>query len=265
MSDMPKKLIFKLSEVMGSLPWLEKRGQNQAQRYAYATEADALDMVREKLAAKRIFVLTSIDAATRSDTGKKTSSGTPVSVAEIRTKHTFMDGETGESLEVFGAGWAEDSGDKAIYKAITGAMKYFLMKNFMIPTGDDPEEDEEPKVKPEKTAAQQLGPFSHGKSFEEHKKETAAPGPSQRDLGSFKTMILGGQIKKESEPGAAKPWTCYELETSVNGTLVTFSKVVFDMCKQAKAENCPIILHCEPNPKGPQIKDAEWPAGDPRA
>ncbi len=34
-----------------------------------------------------------------------------------------------------------DNADKGYYKAYTGAVKYFLMKTFMISTGDDPELD----------------------------------------------------------------------------------------------------------------------------
>ena len=30
---------------------------------------------------------------------------------------------------------------KGLYKAFTGSMKYFLMKNFLVATGDDPEQD----------------------------------------------------------------------------------------------------------------------------
>ena len=35
-------------------------------------------------------------------------------------------------------------GDKGLYKAITGANKYFLFKLFQIETGDDPERDTAP-------------------------------------------------------------------------------------------------------------------------
>jgi hypothetical protein len=40
-------------------------------------------------------------------------------------------------------GEGQDAGDKGPYKAMTGAQKYALMKTFMIPTGDDPEADED--------------------------------------------------------------------------------------------------------------------------
>lgn len=36
-------------------------------------------------------------------------------------------------------GQGVDSGDKGIYKAITGANKYFIYKLLNLPTGDDPE------------------------------------------------------------------------------------------------------------------------------
>ena len=39
------------------------------------------------------------------------------------------------------SGSGQDAGDKGIFKAISGAQKYALMKAFMIPTGDDPEQD----------------------------------------------------------------------------------------------------------------------------
>ena len=40
-----------------------------------------------------------------------------------------------------GPGEAIDKGDKAGYKAFTGALKYYLANTFMVATGDDPEKD----------------------------------------------------------------------------------------------------------------------------
>jgi hypothetical protein len=39
-------------------------------------------------------------------------------------------------------GEAEDTGDKAFWKAYTGTLKYAHMKTWMVSTGDDPERDE---------------------------------------------------------------------------------------------------------------------------
>lgn len=62
-------------------------------------------------------------------------------IATVLIEFTFMDGDTGETLVFCMAGEGQDAGDKAYYKAITGAQKYALMKAFMIPTGNDPEGD----------------------------------------------------------------------------------------------------------------------------
>ena len=57
-----------------------------------------------------------------------------------------MDVETGffETTDITGEGI--DKGDKAGYKAYTGALKYFLADTFMVATGDDPE-SESPEAK----------------------------------------------------------------------------------------------------------------------
>jgi hypothetical protein len=57
--------------------------------------------------------------------------------------------DTGETLTSIYKGEGEDEGDKGLYKAYTGATKYFLTKNFLISSGDvlndvepnDPEAD----------------------------------------------------------------------------------------------------------------------------
>ena len=66
-----------------------------------------------------------------------------MTVATLVVEFTFIDAETGETESFTVVGEGQDSGDKAVYKALTGATKYALMKTFLIPTGDDPERDEE--------------------------------------------------------------------------------------------------------------------------
>jgi hypothetical protein len=55
--------------------------------------------------------------------------------------YTFMDVDTAEEITVKVAGEGLDPGDKAPYKAMTGALKYALLQSFLLATGDDPEED----------------------------------------------------------------------------------------------------------------------------
>ena len=53
--------------------------------------------------------------------------------------YTFADVDSDEQLVAKVAGQGLDSGDKAPYKAQTGALKYALLQSFLLATGDDPE------------------------------------------------------------------------------------------------------------------------------
>lgn len=66
---------------------------------------------------------------------------------KVKIQFTLFDTETGffEETEVTGEGI--DRGDKAGYKAFTGALKYYLATTFMVATGDDAEKDS-PEVQP---------------------------------------------------------------------------------------------------------------------
>ena len=81
-----------------------------------------------------------VEHSTRTHTNQK---GNTEYIATVKVKFTFIDGDSGEELSIHSVGEGQDAGDKAVYKAITGAQKYALMKAFMIPTGDDPEQDSE--------------------------------------------------------------------------------------------------------------------------
>lgn len=53
----------------------------------------------------------------------------------------LTDVETGFYEETTITGEGIDKGDKAGYKAYTGALKYYLANTFMVATGDDPEKE----------------------------------------------------------------------------------------------------------------------------
>jgi hypothetical protein len=56
-------------------------------------------------------------------------------------RFTAHDGETGETLSWDMYGQGSDSLDKGAFKSTTGAVKYGLLKLFLVPTGDDPERE----------------------------------------------------------------------------------------------------------------------------
>ena len=70
---------------------------------------------------------------------------------------TLIDRDSDESVLITGIGSGQDSGDKAVMKAQTAAIKYAYMLSLSISTGDDPEADartdENTSAEPAKKAA----------------------------------------------------------------------------------------------------------------
>ena len=62
-------------------------------------------------------------------------------MARVVMAYTFADVDTGEEVVAKVAGQGLDPGDKAPYKAMTGALKYALLQSFLLATGDDPEDE----------------------------------------------------------------------------------------------------------------------------
>jgi hypothetical protein len=135
------KLAAKLAAIMKEIGKVPKTGHNSFFNYDYVTENDLVYAVRQKLADSGIFIFSSVESQTATII-KDEGTGKQSLLTTVCTLHTFVDGESGQSFSVKSQGQGSDIGDKGGYKAITGAMKYFLYKCFMIPTGDDPESDE---------------------------------------------------------------------------------------------------------------------------
>lgn len=145
-------LATKLAEVAAEVQRVPKTGRNKAQGYDYATEADVADVVRGALSARRVALVPSFEVIDR-DTGT-TKSGSVMRYVTVRADYQIIDGDTGEVVHFTGVGEGQDTGDKAIYKAMTGATKYAMLKLFQISTGDDPEADERAAQAQAKQAAQ---------------------------------------------------------------------------------------------------------------
>lgn len=133
-------LYAKLAAVLGEVGYIQKKGVNSFHKYKYVTEQDLVEAVRAKLAERNVVLIPSVVGI--DERPVKTAKGADSCVTTVRVAFTFCDGDTGQTHTAEWAGAGDDPADKGIYKAYTGAMKYFLMKCFLIPTGDDPEADE---------------------------------------------------------------------------------------------------------------------------
>jgi hypothetical protein len=137
MTEAKKSLASKIAKVMEAVGYVPKGGTNQAQGYKFVQASAVADKVREQLAKLNVSMTpTTIDVISEGVTpsGKQ-------ALLTLRFTWTLTDGESGETISFQSIGTGADSGDKAAYKAATGALKYALLTGFLIPTGDDPEAD----------------------------------------------------------------------------------------------------------------------------
>jgi len=132
-SDFPKPigLYAKLAQVTGEIGAIEAHGFHDFLKTRYVTEADILEAVREKLAARNVVMLPSVTTIAERE-AKVGKDKKDTIITTVRVIFTFCDGDTGESHSCEWAGSGEDPGDKGLSKAYTQALRYFLMKAFLV-------------------------------------------------------------------------------------------------------------------------------------
>lgn len=141
----PQTLIAKLAAACDAVGGIDKKGENKDQsgklRYKYLKAADVAKAVRHEL-SKRGVILTA-DEKEFSHTGSiATQSGAELREFTLKVEYTLRDADSGDTITTTAYGVAMDSGDKALWKAKTGALKYFLRGLFILPDEkDDPEAD----------------------------------------------------------------------------------------------------------------------------
>lgn len=133
-------LFSKMARVMARLGRIEKRGHNTRFNYDFVSSDDVADAVREALAAENLAFFASQGDMIE----KKISWGQgEANYYIIDFNYTFADGDSGETYTCHWRGEAIDNQDKTIAKAATSAEKYFLLKTFIVSTGDDPDPDDD--------------------------------------------------------------------------------------------------------------------------
>ena len=128
----------KLAEVRRRIGYIQKRGHNERFNYSYVTAADIAGSVGDILSELGVVVIPSLENITYESTPSR---GETARMAQVVMAYTFSDVDSGEEIVAKVAGQGLDTGDKAPYKAMTGALKYALLQSFLLATGDDPEDE----------------------------------------------------------------------------------------------------------------------------
>ena len=203
-------LYQKIARITGMIGGVEKRGYNAFHKYHYVTEADLVAAVRQYLAAAGIVIIPNAHTEVRDG-----------DLTRVMIEYTVTDGN--EAFTFSMPGYGADRGDKGLYKAVTGSMKYALMKLFKIETGDDPEGDtrvderaatsDRPQRQPNVTGGERAGVRRGGHT------EKASP----------------VQIRRISELTKELQLERPEIVRSINGALGTELALPDDEAQQGKA------------------------------
>lgn len=194
-----KALLFKkMSLALAEVQRIPKTGFNKFHDYKYATEGDILDGIRPILADVGLAVFPTVEKETRAiytyyskgyEKGSKT-------VTKVEMMFTIACTDTGETIQTRFCGEGEDEGDKGLYKAYTGATKYFLTKTFLISSGDitndneptDPEADTH-RYNDDKNGANNGGKQNQRQSYQQTNKTPDKPADDPKQ--ATKAQLIG--------------------------------------------------------------------------
>lgn len=115
---------------------LVKGKKNNFDGYSYFSEAQYKELFTELFSKNKLELkFNEIEYGTFESSDKQPNGRCP------KIEFVLFDIETGFGEETTITGEGIDKGDKAGYKAYTGALKYYLADTFMVATGDDPENE----------------------------------------------------------------------------------------------------------------------------
>lgn len=130
----------RIHSVMTEMKKIQKNGRNDFHKYDYATEADYVEALRPLLEEHGLSVTPEL-VGEPSIKCIDEDKGNYLTTIRVRFTLTNIDNPE-EQVECVVPGQGADKGDKGVYKALTGAKKYWAALTFMVATGDDPERDE---------------------------------------------------------------------------------------------------------------------------
>ncbi len=151
--------------VMNDMETVKKKGRNDFHKYDYATEADFVHAIRPLLKKHGLVIIPQLDGEPKYSTPDE--KGNVVATIIMKFYIVNIDNQKDQVLAVVPA-QGQDKGDKALYKAMTGAKKYFMALTFMVATGDDPEKTDEPTTRrgvPDKSKSGRNSPASQEDEF----------------------------------------------------------------------------------------------------
>lgn len=194
--ELNQKLAKKKSEVRKQLSKIKvaKDKTNGFDKYTYLSESGYKSLVNGLYTDAGLELTASeIDCDRYETSNSKQPNGAKVKWAFVTT-----DTETGFSEVSIVSGEGIDKGDKAVYKAHTGAMKYFAANNLLVATGDDAESESPEAVVRRKEREEELSNMLV--QVARIKTEADGLGIDVRGDDNIKAWVMNATKMKGSEP-----------------------------------------------------------------
>jgi ERF superfamily. len=178
-----KEIARKLAVVAKKCAYVQKDGRNDFHKYKYASAGAILEKVNDALSEQEIAAQTKLEIVNIDSAATKREGETQRVIVKVIV--TLVDSGSGEMMVFEGMGCGTDSGDKAVMKAQTAAIKYAYMIGLNIETGDDPEAD---VTTDEKTQSKS--------GSEAPRKSQARPQPNKQSESQNPNLATQAQVKK---------------------------------------------------------------------
>lgn len=194
-------IAVKKNSVLDKVARIPKNGYNERFKYHFSSESDISDFMRAILVECGLSIDVTL-LRSRKEKIEMTNSSSYITTVEVM--FIWTDTETGFSTNHYWEGTGIDGQEKGHYKAYTGASKYFLLKEYLMSTGDDPEYEkkEEPQTS---SAAQPYNARTANKPANTRPRTSKATEPKQEQpKDEPKSQPLPTEDKKE-EPEINEP------------------------------------------------------------
>lgn len=185
-----------IAGVVASTGWVAKDKRHQ-KGFEYASAEGVIDHLRIAIASAGLAIVPSVISVESVETSSTSKSGAKANRVRVTMEFTLLH-SSGESCKSTWIGDAESYDCTSVYAACTGCHREFLIKTFLVPRGDDPEEDRMPPQKKEEPTAElppKPSPSDLQRAAAEYTEYLTAVGVS-----NAKKQLLESYIRRVGDP-----------------------------------------------------------------
>jgi hypothetical protein len=173
-----RSLVSKLTKACQAVGGIEKLGENEYAGYKWMRAADISKAFRHELFKRNILIVPDEKEVTEKEVPAAVA-GVVLRQVTLKVEFSVLDGDSDQKIVGVGYGVALGTDDKMLYKAKTGALKYFLRNLGLVP---DERDDVEFDESVDETTDQRLAESPEGMS--KRKKRTKVAGYQVRAFDS---------------------------------------------------------------------------------